>query len=41
MEGIAATIEGTVIILSGLYIVYEAINKIISPEKISYINWTL
>jgi cation diffusion facilitator family transporter len=41
IEGIAATIEWTIITLSGFYIIYEWINKILNPEPISYINWTL
>lgn len=41
MEGIAATIEWTIITLSWFYIVYESIKKIINPEPIAYINWTL
>ncbi len=41
IEWVAATIEGTIITWSGLYIVYEAIKKIINPEPISYLNWTL
>jgi cation diffusion facilitator family transporter len=41
IEWIAATIEWTIITLSGFYIIYEWINKILNPEPISYINWTL
>jgi len=41
IEWIAATIEWTIITLSGLYIVYESTNKILYPEAIWYINWTL
>ena len=41
MEGIAATIEGTIIVLSGLYIIYESIKKILNPVEIEYISWTL
>jgi len=41
IEGIAATIEWTIITWSGIYIVYEAINKILNPEPISYLTWTL
>ena len=41
IEWIAATIEGTIITLSGFYIVYEGINKILNPKDIVYLNWTL
>ncbi len=41
MEAIAATMEGAIIILSGLYILYTSIKKIIFPEEIAYINWTI
>ncbi len=41
IEGIAATIEGTIITLSWFYIIYEAVKKIMNPEKIEYIDWTL
>ncbi len=41
MEAIAATVEGAIIILSGLYILYASIKKIIFPEEIVYINWTI
>ncbi len=41
IEGIAATIEWTIISLSGLYIIYEAIHKIFNPKTIEYIDWTL
>jgi cation diffusion facilitator family transporter len=41
IEGIAATIEWTIITLSGFYIIYASYNKIINPEEIQYINWTL
>ncbi len=41
MEGIAATFEWIIITLSGLYIIYESVIKIITPEPIKYINWTL
>jgi len=41
IEWIAATIEGTIITLSWFYIVYEWINKLIHPEEITHMNWTL
>ncbi len=41
IEWIAATIEWTIITFSWLYIVYESIKKILNPEPIAYINWTL
>ena len=41
IEGIAATIEWTIITLSWLYIVYESIKKLISPSEIVHIDWTL
>ncbi|MDQ7009137.1 MAG: cation diffusion facilitator family transporter [Candidatus Gracilibacteria bacterium] len=41
MEAIAASIEGLIITLSGFYIIYISVNKIINPEKIEYINWTI
>ena len=41
IEGIAATIEWTIITLSGFYIVYEGINKILNPEEISHMNLNL
>jgi len=41
IEWIAATIEWTIITLSGFYIVYEGINKILNPEPISHMSWTL
>jgi cation diffusion facilitator family transporter len=41
IEWIAATIEWTVIILSWLYIIYAWVNKVLDPEPIVYINWTI
>jgi cation diffusion facilitator family transporter len=41
IEGIAGTIEWTIITISGLYIIYASINKFINPEPIQYLNWTL
>jgi len=41
MEWIAATIEWTIITLSGFYIIYESIKKIINPEALQYVSWTL
>jgi len=41
IEGIAATIEWTIITLSWLYIVYESINKLLHPEKISHMPWSI
>jgi len=41
IEGIAATIEWTIITLSWLYIVYESIKKFIYPSEITHIDWTL
>ena len=41
IEWIAATIEWTIITLSGLYIIYKGINKILNPEPISHMSWTL
>lgn len=41
MEAIAASIEWTIITISGLYIVYESINKIMNPEVVIHVNWTL
>jgi len=41
MEAIAVAIEWTIITISWLYIVYESIRKIMNPEAIAYINWTL
>ena len=41
IEAIAATLEWVIITLSGLYILYASIKKIVIPEQIEYINWTL
>jgi len=41
IEAIATTIEWAIITLSGFYIIYASIIKIITPQKIEYINWTL
>lgn len=41
MEAIAIAIEWTIITLSWLYIIYASITKIINPEVIQYLNWTL
>jgi len=41
IEWIAATIEWTIITLSWLYIIYEAIKKIINPQTILHIDWTI
>jgi cation diffusion facilitator family transporter len=41
IEWIAATIEWTIITWSWIYIVYEAIKKILNPKAIDYIDWTL
>lgn len=41
MEAIAAAIEWTIITLSGFYIVYASIIKIITPKELEYINWTI
>jgi len=41
IEGIAATIEWTVITLSWLYIVYESVNKLLYPEEISHMFWSI
>ncbi len=41
IEAIAASIEWTIITISWLYIIYESIKKIINPEPIEYIYWTL
>ena len=41
IEGIAATIEGTIITFSGLFILYVSVKKILNPEAIEYINWTI
>jgi len=38
MEPLAAVIEGTVISLSALFILYEALHKIIDPKKMEYIS---
>ena len=38
IEWIAATIEWTVVFLSGAFVTYEAIRKIISPEPITYLK---
>ena len=38
IEGIAALFEGVVIIASGLFIIYEAINKLIHHEPITHLN---
>jgi cation diffusion facilitator family transporter len=38
IEAIAAVIEGVVITMSGLYIGYEAITKIIHPEPITHLD---
>jgi len=41
IEAIAASIEGTIITLSWIYIIYESIRKLITPEKISHIEWSI
>lgn len=41
IEGIAATIEWTVITLSGLYIVYESVRKFFHPEPIHHLDWSI
>lgn len=41
IEWIAATIEWTIITLSWFYIVYKGIYKILNPEVIIHMNWTL
>jgi cation diffusion facilitator family transporter len=41
IEGIAAIIQGTIIILTWLYIIYMWVEKIIIPEPILYIKWTI
>ena len=41
IEGIAATIEWTVIILSWLYIIYESVRKFFYPEHLHYLKWSL
>ena len=38
IEGIAALFEGVVIIASGFFIIYEAINKLIHHEPITHLN---
>ncbi len=38
LEPLAAVIEGTIISLSALFILYEAISKIIKHEEISHLN---
>jgi cation diffusion facilitator family transporter len=41
VEAIAAVIEGVVITMSGLFIGYEAIKKIIDPQPITYLGSSL
>ena len=41
IEGIAATIEWTVITLSWFYIIYESINKFIHPSEITHLSWSI
>ncbi len=41
MQAIAVTLEWIIICFSWLYIIYIWINKVINPEKIQYINWSL
>ena len=41
IEWIAATIEWTVITLSGWYIVYESINKFFHPSEITHLSWSI
>ena len=41
IEWIAATIEWTVITLSGLYIIYESVNKFFHPSVITHLNWSI
>lgn len=38
IEALASVIEGTIITISGLYLLYEAINKYINKESTLYIN---
>lgn len=37
MEGLASFLEGFIITISGLYILYESVFKLIKNEKIAYI----
>jgi len=41
LEAIAAVIEGTIISISGLYIFYNAVMKLIRPEPLGYMNISL
>ena len=41
IEGIAATIEWTVITLSWFYIIYESINKFIHPSELTHLTWSI
>jgi len=41
MEAIASSIEWLIIILSGFYIILISVKKIINPEKIINIDWTI
>jgi len=41
IEAIAASIEWTIITLSWLYIIYESINKLLHPETISHMSWSI
>jgi len=41
IEAIAVTIEWIIITLSGFYIIYSSIQKLLNPKPIEYINWTL
>jgi len=41
IEALAALFEGVIITLSGVYIIYEAINKIIHHNKIVEINYSI
>lgn len=38
IEALAGVIEGTVITISGIYIFYEAVKKILYPQDIAYLN---
>ena len=41
IQAIAGVIEGTIITLSGIYIIYEGISKVIQGEKVEYLGVSL
>jgi len=41
IEALASVIEGTIIVISGLFIIYQSVDKLINKESINYLNEAL